>query len=62
MTDGQSEACLLNEPDHDTPFGPEVERRRREAEEAEAKKPSLLAKIREEIKRLENRAKQRRNQ
>jgi hypothetical protein len=66
MSDGQSEACLFNEPDHlstgDMPFGEAGERRRRELEKSEQDKPTLVAKIRAEIRRIEERAKQRRKQ
>ena len=64
MSDGQSEACLFNEPDHlndDLPFGEAMERRRREGEESAKAERTVVDKLREEIRRMEEKAKQRLN-
>ena len=60
MTDGQSMFCEWNGvPGDDLPFGPEVERKREEAEREEAKKPTLVSKLREEIKAIEEKHRRR---
>ena len=55
MTDKQ------REPAQDLPFGWEVERRRREEEESVKDRQSVVAIIRNEIKRIEENARQRRD-
>ncbi len=61
MTDGQSECCEWNGPfPDDKPFGESGERRRREMEEFAKDRRSVVAEIREEMRRITQRAIQRR--
>ncbi len=61
MTDGQSFFCELNGPfPDDMPFGLEGERRRRELEDSAKDRRSVVAEIRDEMRRITQRAIQRR--
>ena len=59
MTDKQR--FTFDKPAQDLPFGWEVERRRREEEESVKDRQSVVAIIRNEIKRIEEKARQRRD-